>query len=206
MASMDNFYCMKLLPSYEYGPGFQPAQVADFCGSLAQETAQAKAKQFIQHQLEIPHEHIPYFSKHPMVVYVNHPTEPLLVLAQYVDAYRASGGRQKLSFLFLWADTEETLFGGIQQQWSELEGFSPFPVSTEIKTAEGAKRLTLAVKQRLFPPLLNKVKQLPLEEKIVYGLGLVGVIVLGAYYVIPVTAVKMGLLKQFLQALATGRK
>jgi hypothetical protein len=50
------------------------------------------------------------------------------------------------------------------------------------------------------------VKQLPLEEKIVYGLGLVGVIVLGAYYVIPVTAVKMGLLKQFLQALATGRK
>jgi hypothetical protein len=204
MASIDNFYCMKLLPSYEYGPGFQPALVAEFCGNLQQETAQAKAKQFIQHQLEIPHEHIPYFSKHPMVVYVNHPTEPLLVLAQYVDAYRSSGGRQKLSFLFLWADTEATLFRGIQQQWSEIEGFSPFSIPTEIKTSEGAKRLALAVKERLFPPLINKVKQLSLEEKIGYGLGLV-VIALGAYYVIPVTAVKIGLLKQFLQAVATGK-
>jgi len=180
MSSGDNFYCLKLLPSYEYGPGFQPAIVADFSSSLPSPQAQTYAKAFIQHQLEIQHEHTVHFSQNPMVVWATHEAKPLLVLAQYVSEYRASGGRQKLSFLFLYADSEELFFKKVNQHWLELQTFSPFPIPEEIKVLATTKQLSEAVRKRLFPSPVEKLAQAPMEQKVLGLLAAtIGLVIFG---------------------------
>jgi hypothetical protein len=182
MSSGDNFYCLKLFPSYEYGPGFQPAIVADFSSSLPSPQAQTYAKAFIQHQLEIPHEYTVYFSQNPMVVWTTHEAKPLLVLAQYVDEYRASGGRQKLSFLFLYADSKELFFEKVNQHWLELQTFSPFIVPEEIKVLATTEQLSKAVKKRLLPSRIEKLAQAPTEQKVFGLIGLVLFIIIGVKF------------------------